>query len=131
MNTIHVIPADGFQGRDHTGALIPAEGAAVPDSPVLQRRLREGVLVIAPEGTPLPERDETDVEPFDIDTLTVPELKANLTDRGVDFEPTAKKAELVELLTAVLVAESATDDGAEDCSRAVSTQPYRTPASTA
>ncbi|MEO1700171.1 MAG: HeH/LEM domain-containing protein [Planctomycetota bacterium] len=114
MNTIHVIPADGFQVRDHTGALIPAEGAEVQDSPVLQRRLREGLLVVAPKRTPLPTPDKTDDEPLDLKTLTVPELRANLTDRGVDFEATAKKPELVELLTAALVAEAETDDGAED-----------------
>ncbi|MEO0663889.1 MAG: HeH/LEM domain-containing protein, partial [Planctomycetota bacterium] len=98
---------DGFQVRDHTGALIPAEGAEVQDSPVLQRRLREGLLVVAPEGTPLPVPAGANDEPFDIESLTVPELRANLTDRGVEFEPTAKKAELQELLSDALEAEAA------------------------
>ncbi|MEO1700253.1 MAG: HeH/LEM domain-containing protein [Planctomycetota bacterium] len=135
MNTIHVIPADGFQVRDHKGQVIPEQGGQVEDSPVVQRRIREGLLVVAPDRAnevaprsvehdvvapqpapdPAPKQlppgdeDEGDEEPFDISELKVPELRQNLTDRGVDFDPAARKPELVELLTQALVAESEAD----------------------
>lgn len=108
MSKIHVLPAEGFTVRDHTGRVIPAAGAEVDDSPVVRRRIREGVLLLRSGAAPAGLEEAaaaTDVdeeEVIDVAKMTVAELKENLALYGVEFDPAAKKDELRELLSDAL-----------------------------
>jgi hypothetical protein len=106
MSKINCTPREGFTVRDHKGKVIPAEGAAVDDSPVIQRRLREGLLVEGLAGDVEAKSDEDEV--IDLDKMTVPELKAALKDAEVEFPDNAKKADLLALLSDYL--ESLADE---------------------
>ena len=101
MSTINCTPREGFTVRDHKGKVIPAKGAAVDDSPVVRRRLREGLLVkgLAGDVETAPEPGSDEDEIFELDKMTVPELKAALEDAEVEFPDTAKKADLLALLS--------------------------------
>ncbi len=110
MSKIAVTPREGLTVKDHNGKVIPAGGALVEDSPVLQRRLREGLLVegLPESGTQEPEGMGDSDEGTDIDKMTVPELKARLGELEIEFDPAAKKADLKAALEAHL--ESTEDE---------------------
>lgn len=99
MKKINVIPAEGFSVKDHKGNLIPEEGAEVPDSPVVQRRIKEGLLIPAPTvpSQPDPDSGESESE-IEIEKMTKTQLQAFLTENEIEFPASANKAELLEIL---------------------------------
>lgn len=99
MSKIAVTPREGFIVKDHKGKPISENGALVDDSPVVRRRIREGLLV---KGLAEPftedETEEDSDEVVDLDAMTVPEIKEALKGAEVDFPASAKREELVNLL---------------------------------
>lgn len=135
---IHVIPAEGFQVKDHTGRIIPEEGITEVDrSPVVEARLREGLLIevdpgeITKEppsetsggskspddrvdsGDPEPEEDEVD-DRVDLDSMTKAQIAELLRSQGIDFETSSTKAQLIQLALAELGDDDVDDDSTED-----------------
>lgn len=99
MSKIHVIPAEGFEVRDHKGNVIPAGGAEVEESPVIEARLREGLLTKVYETLEDAQEDlGADLEAIvDFNDLTREQLAEMLTAEGIEFAKTASKKALVAL----------------------------------
>lgn len=96
---IHVRPAEGFTVHDHEGKPIPKKGAVVARTSVIDRRIREGLLeVLDGDAAPAPAGSEADDEEVDIDSMSAADLKAELTERGVEFKGNASTEALRDLL---------------------------------